>query len=339
MAVPRSPNKMVAALLVVAAALLVTLLALLGNVWLRPGYKLFADFDFAGNIQPGAPVRVSGFKVGRIDDIEFLGGEIDPKTGRSVQVRLHVWLENRVSQTIRQDAEFYINTAGVLGEQYLEIVPGTREKPALAANSTVRGTDPPRTDLIFARLYELLDSITRLLRDDRDLIRDFLKSGASLVRTLDGILQANHEQVGSLIANLDKFTLETTALVRSVRQGVGDAARIRAMLANVERLSAAISRDIDPLIAKAKRALDGVGELGQAVGPSQRESIRRALDQLGTISERVSRTTADAQLLVADLRMGKGTAGAFLRDEQLYDDVKEMVRDLKRNPWKFLWRE
>jgi phospholipid/cholesterol/gamma-HCH transport system substrate-binding protein len=26
-------------------------------------------------------------------------------------------------------------------------------------------------------------------------------------------------------------------------------------------------------------------------------------------------------------------------DEAVYDDVQEMVRDLKHNPWKFLWKE
>jgi phospholipid/cholesterol/gamma-HCH transport system substrate-binding protein len=26
-------------------------------------------------------------------------------------------------------------------------------------------------------------------------------------------------------------------------------------------------------------------------------------------------------------------------DEELYDDLQELVRDLKHNPWKFFWRE
>jgi phospholipid/cholesterol/gamma-HCH transport system substrate-binding protein len=26
-------------------------------------------------------------------------------------------------------------------------------------------------------------------------------------------------------------------------------------------------------------------------------------------------------------------------DEQLYDDIQELARDLKHNPWKFFWRE
>ena len=34
-----------------------------------------------------------------------------------------------------------------------------------------------------------------------------------------------------------------------------------------------------------------------------------------------------------------GSVGALVMDEAIYDDLQEMVRDLKHNPWKFLWRE
>ena len=47
----------------------------------------------------------------------------------------------------------------------------------------------------------------------------------------------------------------------------------------------------------------------------------------------------DAQFMTAQIRKGRGTAGALLMDEQLFDDLQEMVRDLKHNPWKFFWRE
>lgn len=340
----RAKKLQVVVLLVTAAALLAVLVGILGNFSLSPGWHLYVDFDFAGSIQTGAPVKVSGIKVGKIEEVRFIGDQggsqsKDDANRSPVRVQLVVWIEERVRGAIRQDAEFFVNTAGVLGEQYLEIVPGSQETPPLQPNVIVRGVDPPRTDLIIARLYEFLDAITKLLRDDRDIIRDFLKSGASVVRTIDGLLDANRDQLSSLIGNLDRFTVETTSLVRSVRNGVGDADRIRATMNNIEQLSASINRDIDPLIAKTKRALDGLGELADVVGPSQRASLRRTLDQLSTISERVSKTTTEAQQLVGDLRAGKGTAGQFLRDEQMYDDVKEMVRDLKRNPWKFLWRE
>jgi phospholipid/cholesterol/gamma-HCH transport system substrate-binding protein len=339
MAKERGLELKVGALVLVAAALLVGFLVVLGNVSLSSGWRFYVDFDFSGNIQPGAPVKVSGIKVGKVESVDFWGGKMDPQVNRRVQVRLKVWVEDRVKESIRQDAEFFVNTAGVLGEQYLEIQPGNFEKPPLAANSVARGVDPPRIDLIVARAYEFLDSITSLLRDDKDVIRDFLKNGASVVRTLDGILGENKQQIGQLIGNLDKFTAETTKLVVDVRSGIGDPARLRRTLTNVEQLSASINSQINPLLAKAQKALDGVANVTDAVREGDKDKIRKTIDQLSKLADRVQAVTMDAQQIVAQIKKGKGTAGALLVDDTVYEDVKEMVRDLKRNPWKFLWRE
>ena len=43
--------------------------------------------------------------------------------------------------------------------------------------------------------------------------------------------------------------------------------------------------------------------------------------------------------MVTDLRAGKGTAGALLSRDEVYSDLRELIRDLKRNPWKFFWKE
>ena len=41
----------------------------------------------------------------------------------------------------------------------------------------------------------------------------------------------------------------------------------------------------------------------------------------------------------AKVKKGQGTVGAVLMDDALYDDIQTLVRDLKRNPWKFLWKD
>jgi phospholipid/cholesterol/gamma-HCH transport system substrate-binding protein len=335
----RSLELKVGALIVVALGILGAFLFILGNVSLAKGYRLHVEYGFSGNIQPGAPVKVSGIKVGKVERVDLVGGEVDPKTGRRVQVRCTVWVEDRVRETVRENAEFFVNTAGVLGEQYLEIAPGTRDRPALAPGSTVVGVDPPRTDLIVARLYEFLDSITTLLKNDKDLIADFLRSGTSVVRALDKILSGNEAQIGKLIADLDQFTVETTKLVTSLRAGVGDGKKLERTLANVEELSRTINREIDPVLARTKKALDGVINLTDVVRAEDKEKLRQGIDGLVRISKSVDGMTVDLAKVVADVRKGRGTAGALLVDEQLYDDLKEMIRDLKRNPWKFLWKE
>jgi phospholipid/cholesterol/gamma-HCH transport system substrate-binding protein len=326
-------------LLVVSLALLGGFLALLGNFSFRGGTRIKVNYDFSGNLQSGAAVKISGIKVGKVEEVRYLGGEVDPDTKKRVQVRVVAFVEDRVKESIRKNAEFFINTQGVLGEQYLEIQPGSWDQPPLDPSHSVEGVNPPRTDLIVARLYEFLDSITSLLKDDKDVIRDFLQSGASVVRTLDDILKTNKAEIGRLLGNVDALSKQAADLLASIKSGVGDASELRKTLGNIEGISASIKRDIDPLIAKAKKALDGVDRVTSVVGPGEREKLQKALDQLVVVGDKAEKMTSDAQSLVADIKKGKGTAGALLVDPQIYDDLKELVRDLKRNPWKFFWKE
>lgn len=329
----------VGGLILVAVVLLAGFVIALGNVSFHSGFRFFVDFDYSGNLQAGAPVKISGIKVGKVEEVVFFAGRMDPQVNRRVQVRATVWVEDQAREAIRTDAEFFVNTAGVLGEQYLEVVPGDFKKPALAAGAILRGVDPPRTDLIVARLYEFLDSVTTILHDDKDAIRDVLKSGSSMVRTLDAILKENQPEIGRLIKDVDRFTVEATGLATSLRHGVGDASTLAHTLANVEALSHSVRSEIDPLIGKTKKALDGVSNLTGIAGPEEKKKIVAALDDLVKIGDKVSVLTTELAGLVSDVKNGKGTAGALLVQPQIYDDLRELTRDLKRNPWKFFWKE
>ena len=150
-------------LLLVSSAILVGFVFVLGNFSLRSGFSIYVDFDYIGSLHDGAPIKISGIKVGKVEDIEFLGGKLDEQTGKRTQVRVTAWIEDRAHESIRRDAEFFINTSGVLGEQYLEIVPGKDwASPPIAAGTIVHGDavhDPPRTDLVVARLYDVLEGV------------------------------------------------------------------------------------------------------------------------------------------------------------------------------------
>jgi phospholipid/cholesterol/gamma-HCH transport system substrate-binding protein len=326
-------------LVLVALGVLGAFIFVLGNFSLSKGFWFFVEFDFSGNLQAGAPVKVAGIKVGKVEAVEYRGGEKDPRSGRRVYVRAKAWVEERVRGTIFDDAEFFINTQGVLGEQYLEIVPGTPSHPAIESGQVLVGVTPPRMDLVVARLYETLDSVTRLLREDKQTITDLLRSGARALRSVDQLLVENKQEIKGLLASLDKFTDESAQLVKGVRAGVGDPQRLRSILGGLEKTTAAVSRNIDGLIARTSKALDGVGSIAEAVGPAEKQRIRRALQQLITLADQVTALTGEARIMVQRLNQGKGTAGALIAREELYDDLKEMVRDLKRHPWKFLWKE
>lgn len=312
---------------------------LLGNFSFSSGYTIHVDYQFSGNIQPGAPVKVSGIKVGKVEEVDFIGGEIDERTGQRVQVRLEVWLEDRVKESIRQDAEFFINTSGVLGEQYLEIVAGDDyEKPPLGEGVTVRGVDPPRTDLIIARLYVVLDSLSSVLTEDRDFISNLLKNGAAAVEELAILLRENRAELGKLITSGNALAGEAAVTLGKVNQGLEGPVVARAVR-HADELLVTANTTIAQLSPQARALL---ADAVRVTGLLTEERIDRAIrvaDGAVSATGKAGKLLDNVDGMVTDMRKGKGTAGALLVREEVYADLREMIRDLKRNPWKFFWKE
>ena len=327
-------------LIIAAAVILVGFVFVLGNFSLRPGFSVFVDYDFTGNLQEGAPVKIAGIKVGKVASIQFLGGQIDPKTNRRVQVRIKVWIENRAREAIRRDSELFINTAGVLGEQYLEIVPGDDwENPPVSPGDILRGSDPPRTDLVVSRLYEVLDALSEVLRDDREVIRDLLKNGAGAVSEVNQLLHDNRAQLGTLIAKTGDLAGHASQTLDKVNQGLGDPRVIQETLRDADALLVAGKNAVTTLTPPAAALL---GDAARATAIITEERVDKAIqvaDRAATAAVKAGGLIDNVDGMVTDLRAGKGTAGALLVREEVYADVRELLRDLKRNPWKFFWKE
>ncbi len=326
-------------MLLVAAAVFVGFVFVLGNWSLSSGYTIYVDYEYSGNLQPGAPVKVAGMKVGKVEDVSFLGGKVDPATGRRVYVRVEAWIEDRAKDSIRQDAEFFINTAGVLGEQYLEIVPGRDwERPPVASGDKRVGRNPPRTDLVLSRLYDVLDSLSQVLTEDKDAIKHLLRNSASAVASADQLLRDNREQLGKLIASSTQLADRASQTLDTLNRSVDG------------RVLARTVADADALLVSGKTAIDKVTpeavalmtDARRVTGIITEDRVDRAIsvaDKAAGAVQKAGGLIDNVDGLVTDLRAGKGTAGALLVKDDVYLDVRELLRDLKRNPWKFFWKE
>jgi phospholipid/cholesterol/gamma-HCH transport system substrate-binding protein len=82
------------------------------------GYRLTATFDQVGGLKPGAPVSMSGVRIGRVESIAY-----DFKVYRAL-VTLRV---GPGYDKIPDDSDASILTAGLLGGQYVGIGPGSSE--------------------------------------------------------------------------------------------------------------------------------------------------------------------------------------------------------------------
>jgi phospholipid/cholesterol/gamma-HCH transport system substrate-binding protein len=340
MAQEKSIEVKVGILILVSLGILAAFVLIMGGLSFEKTYTVYVDFDNPGGLQSGAPVRVAGVKCGKVSELKFMGGKIDPKTNRRTLVRAKLAIEQRVKDSIHDDADFYITTQGVLGEQFLAIDPGSPQKPVLADNTVVKGIDPPRLDLFLAKAYELLDTAMTGIRNNRELLGDIATNTATLLRGLNAVITDNRERINRIVQNLEALSGEAVTLTNHARVNYIDSPKLLRTVDNIDKLSTALQRDSGPMIKDAREALGNLNRASKVVGGEEEvKRLRKTIDDVAQLASRANATAADAQSIVAHIKKGKGTVGALVMDEAIYDDVQEMVRDLKHNPWKFLWRE
>ena len=81
-------------------------------------YIITARFENSGGLKIKSPVSAAGVKIGKVSAISF-----DPKTYESI-VQMNI---NSQYNTIPDDTTASIFTAGLLGEQYVNLEPGGSE--------------------------------------------------------------------------------------------------------------------------------------------------------------------------------------------------------------------
>lgn len=326
-------------LVLTAAVLLGVFVFLLGGIRFSEGYPIYVDFDNPGSVQAGAPVRIGGVRVGRIEEVTYLGGRLDEATGRRPLVRMRLSIDPAVRDTIHDDALLYVTSQGVLGEQFIAIDPGTSEHPVLAEGSILVGVDPPRLDLALALGYELLETLVDGVRENREDLGGLLDDVVAIVHLLHELLEGNTDRVGTILENVDTAASEGVALLRSAREAYVEGERPRRILARADHLLGTLDREAPPLLTDVRAVATSARETLDAIGPDERRELQETIHSAARVAGEVEGAVADAREVMNHVRAGEGTVGALLMDEEIYDDLQELIRDLKHNPWKFFWRE
>jgi phospholipid/cholesterol/gamma-HCH transport system substrate-binding protein len=334
----------VGAMILVALVLLVSFVLILGDWTFAKRSQLDVYFQNPGGLSPGAAVKVAGRKVGIITEMTYLGqtGPTHPVTLRPTLVRTRIEIDEAVAATLRSDVRFYLTTKGMLGDPFLEVDPGVARTP-LDAKRPLFGTDPPRLDVFLADAAELVTGLNELLRRNAGNLDVLIGSTAHLLGGLEQMVSdggvEEKARVGRIADNLEGLLTDTRGLVNGAKQKYVDDPGVARTLDNMEELSGKLNREIDPLISDVREALAVVDKLGDTLGPEEQKSLKSALGRLDDIAARADGTLVKVDGLVEKIRRGEGTAGQILNDEEIYDDLKELIRDIKKHPWKLIWED
>lgn len=211
-----------------AAVLVVAFAWLIGavNPFSRT-YNINIQYNFAGGIEVGSPVRVMGIKVGKVESIDFVPDQKDGQ-GQEVKLRIKISVEKKAKETVRKDSHFFINLAGIIGEKFLEITPGSLSEPALEPNATVRGEDPPRIDQMISQGYGLAGKLLDLVSKNEGSVTHTIELLDRLVTNFNGALgqldkTTKNVEVHRLLKNMVEISDDVHDMTRRVRTPEGQA--------------------------------------------------------------------------------------------------------------------
>lgn len=144
----------------------------------KPGYKFDIIFGFANGVKMSAPVRLSGVDVGEIKGLKIFYDPNEQKT----KVKVHVWVSEEAKIPI--DSQIWINTLGLLGEKYIEIIPGKDYSVFVKSNDSIAGQDPvsmeeitketKRIVLKFDQMVNGLNSVLERINSGQGTIGKFI---------------------------------------------------------------------------------------------------------------------------------------------------------------------
>jgi phospholipid/cholesterol/gamma-HCH transport system substrate-binding protein len=308
---------------------------------------LVSFFDNAEGLREGAPVRLNGVDIGNVTAIRI----VPDKDKQITPVEIVMKVGTKYRFNLRRDSLTSLDTAGVLGETYIDIDSSqaiaalaqdgdtlpTRVHPDFnevvrSSQSTLQNMDAllKRADRILAFAESGKGSLGKLIYDPT-LYDQFSKTVAEFNQIVDQIAKGqgslghlinSNDAYNKFVATLDKMN----GVIDDLQAGKGTAGKFlkdpslynnaNETIANFKQVSADLNA--------------GKGSAGRLL---KDEELAKKLDT----------TMTKLAALTSELEAGQGTAGKLFKDEALYNNANQMLEEtrnlikaIRQDPKKYL---
>lgn len=281
------------------------------------GYTLYVIFESAAGLDKDASVRVAGVEVGRVKEI------------RLRDHKAHLTLLIQPDAEIGRDFTAVLTTKGLLGERYLELIPGEPAAPPLKDGDRITHVTS----------YADMDKLITILSD---VAIDIKAVSQSLSSALGG--KEGEESLKNIVENIEDISFRLSHLIEK------NDARFSNTLKNLDEFSAVLRKDgpviteevrnaaknLNIAIEKSSDNLNGLinenrGNLKEAIENLKAATLAmsQAMESVNSIAKEagpgIKSTISSADSIAKKLDAGEGTLGKLINDSVIHDNLNKTI--------------
>lgn len=309
-------------LLVLAALaiLILTLFAVSGDLrlpWLTKTATVKTQMASIDGLSKGAEVRLSGKRIGSVRDIRF--GAIPAETNSQANIEIVMEIDGKLDDRpaidrIRTDSLAVLKSAGVLGDNVVDITPGTTKGQPIKDGDTIQSRAQKSVGDIISASQEAVTNLNAISDDVKAMTANVRAGKGSMGRFL------NDE---AFYLDLDRTVREAESLMQNIKSGPGTVGRLVSDPALYNQTSDTIARLRAITDQVGDQLTTGRGTIGKLFKDDKiYEDARSLIARLDTTSQRLDRT-------MARIEKGEGTVGKLLKDDQIYADARDTIEKLR----------
>jgi phospholipid/cholesterol/gamma-HCH transport system substrate-binding protein len=271
-----------------------------------------AYFRFAGGLDTGDTVRFGGIKSGVITHV---GRAQDDPTMAEIK------FEIRGDIPVNTESVATISSISALGDNYLEITPGSKEAARIEPNGIVKSEEAITfsdltkkvaavTDTAQDLMVDVKGDIEMLIGDLRVLTANLQElTGEQNQRNVEKLLSGANEMIETQAPKIDQITTQIQDLLVKVDTTIGD---LRQVAATADETVKNVNRTVD----------------------ETREPIKKDLAELEAALVQTRETIEDVQALVLSNRADIDSTIENFRATS--ENLEQFSDEIRQRPWSLL---
>ena len=270
------------------------------------GYEVYIRLDSAAGLDNDASVRVAGVEIGRVKGIALQNN------------KAKVVLRINPDVKIGKDFTAVLKTKGLLGERYVELIPGSPNAPSLEAGGEItRVTTYTDLDKLISILSDAATDIKKVSeslssalggREGQATLKNIVTNIEEITERLNNVVKRNDEKFARIVNNFELFS----KILKE--QGPEITGGLKAVADNLNQLIAENKEPLRDGIDNLRTATAKLGETMETINKLAKNVEPKIDDSVETIKS-----------IVNKVDRGEGTLGKLVNDTTIHDSFNKTL--------------